>query len=384
MGDPLASESRLDDIRSLRQAAEVAEDSHTTGAGPFEAFTLRQLYDVEPQPLLVESLLSPGHHGMFYGAPGSGKTFAIIDLMVRGALGLPIFGKLGVQRPFKSLLCAAEGTLDKLGSRFITTAAHHGLDLDSDMIRLIPDVPALFQPRESEGGLAQFLLALEDLEREGFRPDLIIFDTQSDLVIGGDDNSNADASIVLENLRTIRESSSAATANIHHPTKDGAHYRGAAVWRQKCDFIVEITGSDNPRIVRCDKLKDGEKFKPIAGKLVSTPDPRYPCNDKLNSAVFDWIEATPRPTSAQQERANNQKNVIALLREEHSGSGAKNSPPSNAVSYPALAKAIGLSPNPVQKILNQLSDDPATGVRRGRTKSGAVFWWDETWRDETR
>lgn len=370
------------DVGELRRLAEVEVEQNSGAPGKFRAYTLRELYEVEQQPLLVEQLFSPGHHGMFYGPPGAGKTFAIADMAVRGAHGLHVFGKLAVERPFKTLVCAAEGSIDKLASRFVTAAAHHGLEINSDMIRLIPDVPALFAPTSSDSGLGAFLDALDHLQQNRFGPDLIVFDTQSDLVIGGDDNSNADASVVLANLRTIREQSGAATANIHHPTKDGAHYRGAAVWRQKCDFIVEIIGSDNPRQIRCDKLKDGERFKPIAGKLISVPDPRYPGDLKRTSAVFEWLPEAPSQSSPKEQRLRNKAKVIAQLREDHAGAGSDRNPPPNAGSYPTIAKAIGLSPNTVQKVLNELADDQATGVRRGKIRGGAVYWWDERWRDE--
>lgn len=349
------------------------------------AYTLRDLYEVEPQRLMVESLFSPGQHGMFYGPPGAGKTFAIADMAVRGALALPIFGKLEVERPFKTLICAAEGALDRLAARFVVAAALYGLELDSNMIRLIPDVPALFAPTDSDNGLNRFLKDLEDLEIEDFRPDHIVFDTQSDLVIGGDDNSNADASVVLANLRIIRDASGAATSNIHHPTKDGAHYRGAAVWRQKCDFIVEITGADNPRRIRCDKLKDGEPFRPIAGNLRSVPDPRRPDDRKLNSAVFEWLDINPRKSSNEETRARNIEAIVEQLRLNHAGSGSKREPPSNAVMAKDIREAVGISETKVLEILKMLAEDATTGVRSGHLpatrKNALAFWWDETWHE---
>jgi hypothetical protein len=73
---------------------------------------------------------------MIYGAPGCGKTFVVIDMIMRLCTGQQWANRFCVQRCLNVAYCAGEG-LGGLPSRFAAIAEHY--DITSLQFRFLPD-----------------------------------------------------------------------------------------------------------------------------------------------------------------------------------------------------------------------------------------------------
>jgi RecA-family ATPase len=276
-------------------------------ARPFQSLGLGELLERPAKVYTVQQWFGPRDQLMFFGDSGTAKTFLAIDVMMRGALGIPIADQFEVARPFRSLYCAEEG-IGGIPQRFKAAAEAHGLEPGTEAwgrIRTMEVVPKLFL-EDSEQGLREFMAELSILADEGFTPDLIMFDTLADVILGSNENDNSHATMVNSRCHTIREVTGAAVVYIHHAPKTGEGYRGASAYKAKCDLMIEVIGTENPRQIRCFKAKDAEGFQ----------TQRFHLSPHGASAVVEWDgPSSIRPSDKRTAEEDQRAEMIRVLRE---------------------------------------------------------------------
>jgi len=133
---------------------------------------------------------------------------------------------------------------------------------------------------------------------------------------------------------------------IHHSTKDGATYRGASVYRAKCDLMIEVRGRDGNRLLVCDKSKDVKKFSTLTFQLLTHG----------KSAIVNWLG--PAKTEAEKGRDQWKEEAIQILTLSATS-------PDSAISVSHLLEEMEFKPSrpTLSNFLARLAKDPNSCIQ---------------------
>lgn len=198
---------------------------------------------------LVQGLLGAAETSCIFGAPGSGKSVLATDLAAHVACGWPWFGRRVAAGGV--LYVAAERAA--LVERRLTAFARR-----ND----IPDMPlsVLSGGVDLRTSRAQVLEIIEHAkvvrEEAGSLP-LIIIDTVSRALAGGDENSPKDMGAFVGNAALIQESTGAHLLLIHHIPADGTQrLRGHGALLGAVDCTIGVEKAGGARTATLDKSND--------------------------------------------------------------------------------------------------------------------------------
>ena len=173
---------------------------------------------------LVEGLWAAQGVGVIGGAPKSCKTWLALDLAVSVASSTPALGRFAVAEPGAVLIYAAEDAPENVQQRLHGVASVRGLDLRALQIRLILAPSLRLDTARDRARLRKTL----DEER----PRLLILDPLVRLH-QADENSAAEMSSLLGELRALQREYELAVLLVHHLRKnaprapDGQALRGS-------------------------------------------------------------------------------------------------------------------------------------------------------------
>jgi hypothetical protein len=264
--------------------------------------------DVKPvlnQRYLLKPILMSGGSTLLYAEPGQAKTFFVIDMGFHVSTGLSWRGNK-VQRGLVVYVAAEGGELIK--NRIVALQKHHpGVEA---LFALVPCPIDLLRPN----GDTQALIDLvRDAERAyGERAVLVVIDTTSRALAGGNENSPDDMGAFVRNVDKIRAATRAATLAVHHAGKDlskGA--RGHSLLRAAVDTEIEISD----RLVTVTKQRDGKLTEPFRFELVTTIIGQDDEGEFVDSCVVEYPTpgACPSPDSlAAIERGLSEDNAKLL------------------------------------------------------------------------
>jgi hypothetical protein len=201
---------------------------------------------------------------VIYGPSNSGKTFFAMDLVFNIAIGAAWRGRRVKQATV--LYLAAEGGRGVL-NRVAALKQENGV-LDVPMAIKRAGLDLLHDNAD-----LQHLAALSN-EVRATRPDfphIIVIDTLSRIMAGGDENNAADMTALIRNIDAIREATGAHVILVHHTGKDTARgARGHSSLRAATDTEIEVGNENGARAALVTKQRDnpgGETF-PFALKAV--------------------------------------------------------------------------------------------------------------------
>lgn len=215
-------------------------------SGMVKLLTTTDLLDVPEPEWLIEDHIHQQEVGVIYGVPNGGKTFVALDWALSVAAGVKWLGKYKtLQGPV--LYMAGEGA-PSLQKRV------EGWMIAKD----VAELPAYFQCRplpileeeiveEVREALAAFKVD-KDME-PGVSPALIVVDTLSQFMMGGDENGT-DMAIFVARLRHLSQEENCAVLIVHHTNKGGMSERGHTALRGNVDVMF-----------RCEhEEKEGQLF----------------------------------------------------------------------------------------------------------------------------
>lgn len=206
---------------------------------------------------IIKGVLDQGAMSVVYGPSNSGKTFFALDMAFNVAIGAQWRGRR--VKPCAVLYLAAEGgrgVSNRIAALRATTGVcevpfalkRAGLDLLHDQADL-----------QHICDLAAEVMA----QKEGL-PLLIVIDTLSRVMAGGDENSAADMTALIRNIDAIREATKAHICLVHHTGKDTARgARGHSSLRAATDTEIEVQADGESRAAFVSKQRDnpgGETF----------------------------------------------------------------------------------------------------------------------------
>ena len=231
----------------------VASDAPATG------LPLVYFQDVEPALTgedFLEGVLIRAAMSVFYGPSNCGKTFFACDLALHVAYGKPWNGREVTQGGV--IYCAMEGA-HGIRNRVTAWARHYGLEGAPIPFAIIPVALNLQDP---EADTSRLIEAIETAAAKMGQPvALVVMDTLSRAMAGGNENSPEDMGALVMNSDRIRQATGAHVAWIHHSGKDQAQgARGHSLLRAATDTEIEISrlDSNSPSTARVTKQRELE------------------------------------------------------------------------------------------------------------------------------
>lgn len=209
-----------------------------------------------PQPpteYVIKNLITRGSINMFYGDPGSKKTYSLMHMGVCVATGHEWVGF--ETTPSRVLLIDEESGKKRVINRL--GEIMRGVVVDEDIPFQFVCLAAFKLDNENDQTLLKELITATGTE-------LVIIDALAD-IMDGDENCKQDTQPVFNSLKKIAEDTNAAIVVIHHSGKKG-DYRGSSAIKGAVDLMIEIRSKDGANTVefKTKKNRDGEELKFVA------------------------------------------------------------------------------------------------------------------------
>jgi|APGre2960657404_1045060.scaffolds.fasta_scaffold00152_20 hypothetical protein len=276
------------------EVEKVAPDAPGTG------LPLVYFQDVEPALTgddFVEGLLIRAAMSVFYGPSNCGKTFFACDLALHVATGKPWNGREVAQGGV--IYCALEGS-HGIRNRVAAWAKHYGVEGAPIPFAIIPVALDLLNP---EADTSRLIAAIQEAAAKmGWNVALVVMDTLSRAMAGGNENAPEDMGSLVMNSDRIRQATGAHVAWIHHSGKDQAQgARGHSLLRAATDTEIEISRPDanSPSTARVTKQRELE----IDGAWTFSLERIDLGTNHRGKPVTSCI-VTPAETMAQEARAS--------------------------------------------------------------------------------
>lgn len=251
-----------------------------------------------PQPeveYVLKGLITAGSVNLFYGEPGSKKTYAMIALAVDVASGLP-WVEFGVE-PRKVLIVDEESGERRLLRRLGEALRGEGLGPETRV-----SFVSLAGFKLDDQNDARVLQALIESEGAG----LVVIDALADIMTG-DENSKQDTQPIFTALRKIAEETNAAIIVIHHSNKAGG-YRGSTAIKGAVDLMVQVESENGKNVITFKSEKARDELPQEWSAIATWIEDRFflrPCENeksthysKAESYVLRFLEehgASPIP-----------------------------------------------------------------------------------------
>lgn len=225
--------------------------------------TIEDLGNLPEPKWLIDGLFEQDALVMLVGPPGSFKSFLAIDW----ALSLAA-GRMWNERPTKPtkvLYALGEGKASLL-KRIKAWACHNGLCREEKEqviyepalnanFRVTFDVPQLASQKDT----TRFM---DELDRDGFNPSLLIIDTLARSYVGKNENDPMDVGVWVESVDRLRQKGMTVLV-LHHTRKNqefGLQFRGSTAFSGAMDTIFMLArnpeGFRGYAKLKCEKQKD--------------------------------------------------------------------------------------------------------------------------------
>jgi hypothetical protein len=228
---------------------------------------------------LVEGWIDVGAMSVWYGNSGAGKTFILLSVAHAIGAGLPWNGHKTAKGPV--VYVAAEG-----GHSIETRLMALRREMGESELAFIPCPVDLLHEGADTKPLIKLIKEIE--VAYGHPPKLIVIDTLSRAIAGGNENASDDMGAFVKNLDALRAASKAHVAIVHHKGKnEAAGARGHSLLRAATDTEVEIIEGK----INATKQRDRELRSPTSFRLKNVVVGERADGSPLSSCVVEWIGA---------------------------------------------------------------------------------------------
>jgi hypothetical protein len=236
----------------------------------------------------VEDILRDGEFSVVYGESNCGKTFFALDLALHVALGIPWRGKAVEQGGV--IYCALEGG-HGTRNRIAAFKKHHGI---TGPIPLAV-IPSNLNFLDTQGDMQALVAAIQKAKARLGNVRLLVVDTLSRALAGGDENSSEDMGQLIINADILRNVIKTHIKFVHHCGKDTAKgARGHSCLRAAVDTEIEIsrTDPDSPSLIRIVKQREMEMVEDMSFKLERVVLGKNRRDKEVTSCVVVPVEVT--------------------------------------------------------------------------------------------
>ena len=255
-----------------------------------------ELWNKPPPPQVIRGLLVDASLNIIYGAPKTGKTFLVMDMVVQATKGNSRFAeRFEIGEPMTCGYATSEGRA-YITARHRAACALHGHS--GEGLHVLRTVPNLMSEEEAK----RFV---EDTLSVGVPMHIIVFDTLRNTLQGGDENAQKDASVVTANVRLIQAKLGDAwgfepvIVLVHHANKGGG-LSGSTVWSGEADAVIKVTNAGGLRTFEGEMFKDLPEFGKLAFRLEPSSDSMVV---KHTGPLQDGVNGGPTRTRDRVERA---------------------------------------------------------------------------------
>ena len=250
---------RLNDPKRFSIPQTSGNDSAALVKEHKQQFTLyRDLAVTGTKEWLVKNLLGHSEASAFYGAPGSGKSALVEDMGLHVAGGLPWHGRAVMQGAVCFIALERRQLVIR---RAIAFRKKHGIaDLPFAVIG------GVFDFRDQE----RTAVAVAEIVRQvadeiGCKVVLIIIDTISRALAGGDENSSKDMGAIVGTTARLQEKTDAHVQWIHHiPVDGGERLRGHGALLGALDTTINVEklacGLRTATVIKANDSEEGEQI----------------------------------------------------------------------------------------------------------------------------
>jgi KaiC/GvpD/RAD55 family RecA-like ATPase len=275
--------------------AETGPNGDARGKNPWRELELIHFDDVEPkldQQWLVHGLIQPEQITVAFGPPGCGKTFFCLDIGLHIAAGVE-WGGRRTGSGWVIYLAAEAGRSIK--NRIAAWKLSRGYD-KSRKVRFAAVTSPVDLCHTKAGDLKRLIAKIQ--AAVGNDPvALIIIDTVSRVLGGGDENSSEDMGALFGALDQLRDKLHCHVLAIHHCGKDAARgSRGHSLLKGNVDTEIEVTRDSSTRVSTAGvtKQREGEEGEKVSFRLRQVELGRNNDDDPVTSCVVEAIDA-PAP-----------------------------------------------------------------------------------------
>jgi hypothetical protein len=290
------------EIDGMLTAAKPNGEDRTSGGieiVPFRALLLPNLTTKG----LVKGIIDAEALVLIYGEPGCGKTFLSLDLALCIAAGREWFGRR--TRPGRVVYVAAEAG-KSIRNRVAAWARERWQEEDEiDFRAVISPVDLCDLKKGDTARLAKAIGA----------GDVVIVDTVSRAMAGGDENSPKDMGAFVFCLDKLREYLGCAIIAIHHIGKDASRgARGHSLLRCAVDTEISVEKRDERvSVATVTKQRDMPAGAEIAFQLRQIALGVDQDGDPVTSCVVEVADYVP--AAKPKELKGQAKEALAILRE---------------------------------------------------------------------
>ena len=227
---------------------------------------LRLVWFDEIEPVLdardfVQGVLVEGGAAVVYGESNAGKTFWITDLALHVAARLEWNGRRVEQGGV--VYCVLEGG-HGFNNRVAAWKEERGLHGQKIPFAAIPSSMNLLRP---DADTPRLIEAIEAAAADiGGPVKLVVIDTLSRALAGGNENSPEDMGALVMNMDAIRAATGACVVFVHHTGKDSARgARGHSLLRAAIETEIEVVADKDGEtktatVVKQRDLPKGDVF----------------------------------------------------------------------------------------------------------------------------
>src|ERR1035437_1266811 len=254
---------------------------------------------------IVGGLLDRAAMSVVYGGSNTGKTFFALDLSANIALDREWRGRK--VRHGAVVYIAAEGGLG-IEERLTAYRLHHDVQAAGVPLYVIPEPIDLCS---SDADVTLLLKRLDDLPKAP-TIEMIVVDTLSRALAGGNENSPDDMGAFVRHCDRLRAECRAHVMIIHHAGKDeGRGARGHSLLRAATDTEIEVTKNEASGIATAEVVKQWER--PRGAKFSFALEPLDVGQDDEGATVTSCIVVvTDRPAETAKKANLPKAAVIAL------------------------------------------------------------------------
>jgi RecA-family ATPase len=360
---------------SLNTIAKLLTDLANAGADMksrrLKPHSWQDLKNIPERPPLIKGILDRRAMSVVYGESNCGKTFLSVDMALHITLGRPWHGHRTQQG--NVLYVAAEGGLS-LAKRLQTFALYHNLT-ENPPIHLISTGIDLCNTSVDAQEIIREARILGHVE-------LIVIDTLSRAMSGGNENSPEGMGAFVKNCDTIREQTGAHVLIVHHAGKDTTKgSRGHSSLRAAADTEIEVIQNKGVVTAEIKKQRDGRTGDKFSFTLESIQLGMDEEGDQVTSCV---LISTETPAKVRKKLSPQNQRALDVLNNLMTERGERGIPKTGmrTVTFvrnddfrAALLKAnISASDKPdnvrrqIQRIMETLNDNCITAT-----------WEDKVW-----
>jgi hypothetical protein len=264
--------------------AQVAEArAHAKSADRPEILTEDDILALPDRDYLLKGIMAPAEMSVWYGAPKCGKSFLLMHITRAISQGRGVFGRR--VKPTRVLYIAGEGR-SGLKGRLRALRKRFGP---------APDFLFIARPLNLRSAADADWLR-EEVTRHGIG--LVVVDTLSRNLAGGDENAPSDMTAFIGNLDMIRAETGAHVAVVHHCPQHADRPRGHGSLVGAADALIAVALDEaGIRTATVAGAKDDPADQQMAFRLTVEELGTDADGDPLTTCLVDELDpaAVPKP-----------------------------------------------------------------------------------------